>query len=318
MDASEMSFGILLLLQIIIGIWSNVFLLLVCSRMVFTSHEMYPSDLILVQLALANTIILLTLGIPETMSSWGLKNFLDSFGCKILLYLYRVGRGLVISTTCLLSIFQAVTISPSRPWWAEVKAILPRSILPSCLFSWVLSLLIEVTTPMYMERSCNLTNIQMTFIMKYCYSISPITVTTLVNTVVLSLRDLFFVGLMSMASGYMVFVLHRHHQQVQHFSGSGRSPRMMPEVRAAKNVVTLVTLYVLLYGQGTVTLSILVNMREKSPRLVNYSKILSFTFSAISPFLIIHSNQRVRMFGRRTPPISNLNSTPAPNQVVCP
>uniref|UniRef100_F6PGJ8 Vomeronasal type-1 receptor n=1 Tax=Ornithorhynchus anatinus TaxID=9258 RepID=F6PGJ8_ORNAN len=266
-----MSYGILLLLQIIIGIWRNVFLLLVCARMVFTSHKMYPLDLILAQLALANTVILLTLGIPETMSAWGLKNFLDSFGGKILLYLYRVGRGLVISTTCLLSIFQAVTISPSRPRWAEAKAKLPRSILPSCLFSWVLSLLIAVTIPMYMERSRNLTNIQMTFIIKYCYSISPITVPTLVNTVVLSLQDLFFVGLMSTASGYMVFVLHRHHWQVQHLSGSGCSPRMMPEVREVKNVVTL---------------------------------ILSFTFSAISPFLIIHSNQRLRMFGRRTSPIS--------------
>ncbi|NP_001240371.1 vomeronasal 1 receptor ornAnaV1R3050 [Ornithorhynchus anatinus] len=291
---------------------------LVCARVVFTSHKIYPSDLILAQLALANTIVLLTLEIPETVSAWGLKNFLDSVGCKILLYLYQVGRGFVISTTCLLSIFQAITISPSTSRWAEVKAKSPRNILPSCLFSWVLSLLIQVTTPIYLERPSNLTNIQMTFIIKYCSSNSPVTVTTLVNMVVFSLRDLFFVGLMSTASGYMVFVLHRHHPQVQHLSGSGCSPRVMPEVRAAKNVVTLVTLYVLLYGQGTVMLSILVNMRERSPHLVTHSKILSFTFSAISPFLIIHSNQRMRMFGRRTSPISNSDSTPASKEVICP
>uniref|UniRef100_F6S5P3 Vomeronasal type-1 receptor n=1 Tax=Ornithorhynchus anatinus TaxID=9258 RepID=F6S5P3_ORNAN len=273
--------------------------------LIIGKRDYITGDLILAQLALANTIDPLTLEIPETMSAWGLKNFLDSVGCKILLYLYRVGWGFVISTTCLLSIFQAITISPSTSRWAEVKAKSPRNILPSCLFSWVLSLLIEVTTLIYLERPHNLTNIQMTFIIKYCSSNSPVTVTTLVNMVVFSL-------------GYMVFVLHRHHPQVQHLSGSGCSPRVMPEVRAAKNVVTLVTLYVLLYGQGTVMLSILVNMRERSPHLVTHSKILSFTFLAISPFLIIHSNQRMRMFGRRTSPISNSDSTPAPKEVVCP
>nr|NP_001240401.1 vomeronasal 1 receptor ornAnaV1R3080 [Ornithorhynchus anatinus] len=316
MDASELSYGILLMLQIVIGIWRNVFLLLVYAHIVYTSHKTYPLDLILTQLALANTIVLLSFGIPETMSAWGLRNFLDAIGCKILFYLYRVGRVIVICTTCLLSIFQAITISPRNSLWAGVKTKLPRSILPSCLFSWVLSLLTEVTTSIYMEGPLNLTDIQMTFIIKYCSSNSPITVTTLVNAVVFSLRDLFFVGLMSAASGYMVLVLHRHHRQVQHLHGLGHSARAMPEIRATKTVITLVTLYVLLYGQGTVTLTALVNMRKKSPQLVNSSKILSFTFSAVSPFLIIHSNRRMRISRRRTSPVSNSDPSSAPKQVA--
>ncbi|NP_001240429.1 vomeronasal 1 receptor ornAnaV1R3108 [Ornithorhynchus anatinus] len=315
MDASEISYGTLILIEIIIGMWRNVILLLVYAPMVFTNHKMNLLDLILAQLALANTIILLTLGIPETMSAWGLRNFLDAVGCKILFYLYRVGRGLAICTTCLLSIFQAISISPGTSRWARVKARLPRSILPSCLFSWVLSLLIDMTALLYMEGPRNITNIEMTFIFKYCSSTSPNTVTTLVNAVVLSLRDLFFVGLMSAASGYMVLLLHRHHQQVQHLHGPGCYPRVMPEVRAAKCVVSLVTLYVLLFGQETVTLSILINMRKKSPHLVNSFKVLSFTFSVISPFLV-HNNQRMRMFGRRTSPISNSDSSPAPKEVA--
>uniref|UniRef100_A0A6I8PA66 Vomeronasal type-1 receptor n=1 Tax=Ornithorhynchus anatinus TaxID=9258 RepID=A0A6I8PA66_ORNAN len=131
MDASELSYGVLLLLQIIIGIWRNIFLLLVYVHVVYTSHKTYPLDLILAQLALANTIVLLSFGIPETMSAWGLRNFLDATGCKILFYLYQGGWVIVICTTCLLSIFQAATISPHNSPWAGAKAKLPRSILPS-------------------------------------------------------------------------------------------------------------------------------------------------------------------------------------------
>nr|NP_001240376.1 vomeronasal 1 receptor ornAnaV1R3055 [Ornithorhynchus anatinus] len=305
MDASEISYGVLLLLQIIIGILRNVFLLLVYAHVVFTSHKMYPLDLILSHLALANMMVLVSFGIPKTMSAWGLRNFLDAIGCKIVFYVYRVGRSLVICTTCFLSVFQAITISPATFWWTGVKAKLPKCILPSCLFSWVLSLLIDVTIPLNMDRPLNSTNDQRTFITKYCSSIRGSAVINLINVLVLSLRDLFFVGLMGAASGYMVLFLHRHHRQVQHLHGPGRSLRMMPEIRATKNVVALVTLYVLLYGQETVTLSILITERKKSPHLVNSFKMLTFTFSVISPFLIIHSKQRMRMFGRRTSPISN-------------
>ncbi|NP_001240584.1 vomeronasal 1 receptor ornAnaV1R3263 [Ornithorhynchus anatinus] len=316
MDASEISYGILLLLQIIIEISRNVFLLLVYARVVFTSHKMYPLDFIFSQLALSNSITLVSFGIPETMSAWGLRNFLNAIGCKIVFYVHRVGRGLVISTTCFLSIFQAITISPATSWWAGAKVSLPKCILPSYLFSWVLSLLIDVTTLLNMDRPLNFTNNQRTFITKYCSSVNVSEVTTLVNAVVLSLRDLFFGGLMSAASGYMVLLLHMHHRQVQHLHGPGRSLGMMPEIRAAKNVVALVTLYILLYGQETDTLSILINERKKSPHLVNYFKMLASTFSVISPFLIIHNKQRMRMFGRRTSPISNLHPSPALKEVA--
>ncbi|NP_001240600.1 vomeronasal 1 receptor ornAnaV1R3279 [Ornithorhynchus anatinus] len=311
MDASEISYGILILIEIIIGMWRNVILLLVYAHVVFTNHKMNPSDLILAQLALANTIILLTLGIPETMSAWGLRNFLDAVGCKILFYLFRVGQGLAICTTCLLSIFQAITIIPGTSRWVRVKA----RTLPSCLFPWVLSLLIDVSALLYMEEHRNITNIEMTFIFIYCFSTSPNSHHSGQHRCPL-LWDLFFMRLMSAASSYMVLLLYRYHWQVQHLHGPGCYPRVMPEVRAAKCVVSLVTFYVLLFGQATVTLSILINMRKKSPQLVNSFKVLSFTFSVISPFLSILNNQRMRMFGRRTSLISNFDSSTALKEVA--
>ncbi|NP_001240346.2 vomeronasal 1 receptor ornAnaV1R3025 [Ornithorhynchus anatinus] len=305
MEARDIPFGTVMLFQIGIGVSVNIFLLLFYAREVSGSHKPSSSDLILAHLALANTVILLTYGIPETMSIWGWRNFLDVFGCKICMYVYRVGRGLAICTTCLLSVFQAVTISPSTTPWAGIKAKLPKCIIPFCVLSWVLNLLIDLSTPIHMTSPQNSSLVRVVLDLKYCSKVIASAEKGLIIAVALSLRDLFFVVLMSAASGYMVFVLQRHHRRVRHLHGPGRSPKTMPEVRAAKKVIALVTLYVLLYGRQSVTLSVILNMKEKSPLLMNTHMVLAFTFSAISPFLMAHGDRRIGTFWKKGSPVSN-------------
>uniref|UniRef100_F6ZMW5 Vomeronasal type-1 receptor n=1 Tax=Ornithorhynchus anatinus TaxID=9258 RepID=F6ZMW5_ORNAN len=244
-------------------------------------------------LTLANLLILLTLGIPETMSVWGLGNFLDNVGCKLLMYLYRVARGLAICTTCLLSIFQAVTISPGIPGWARIKLKLHRAILPSCFLSWIFNLFVGAGAPMYVTGPRNGSSFRSALDLKYCTEVPVSAATTLINAIVLSLRDLFFVVLMCTASGYMVWVLQRH------LCVPGRPPGVMPEVRAAKRVVALVTLYILLYGRQSIMFSVLLNRKENYPALVNSNVVFSLTFSALSPFLMIHSDRRMRTLRKR-------------------
>ncbi|NP_001240418.1 vomeronasal 1 receptor ornAnaV1R3097 [Ornithorhynchus anatinus] len=294
MDATELSFGFLLLFQICVGVSGNIFLLLFYIHRVSASLKLSSSDLILSHLALSNAIVLLTRGLSEILSAWGLRNFLNNVGCKILMYMYRVARGLAICSTCLLSIFQSVTISPRTPPWSRIKARLPNCIIPSCLLSWALNLLIDTSSAVYLTGPQN-ASVHSPLDLKYCSIINPGADVTLIVGVIFSLRDLVFLGLMSVASGYMVFVLYRHHRQVQHLHGPGHSP----EVSAAKRVVALVTLYVLLYGQHSIMLSVLLNMREKSSLLVNINMVLAFTFSAISPFLIIHTDRRMKTFWKR-------------------
>ncbi|NP_001240349.2 vomeronasal 1 receptor ornAnaV1R3028 [Ornithorhynchus anatinus] len=305
MDRTELSFGMVMLLQISIGVLVNVFLILFYIRVISATHKISSSDLILAHLALANTIILLASGIPETMSAWGRRNFLNAVGCKILIYIYRIARGLAICTTCLLSIFQAVTISPGTSRWAGVKAKLPKWILPLCLLSWILSMLIDANALIYITGPQNSSAVRITLDLKYCSTLTASAEIALAIAFMLSTRDLFFVVLMSAASGYMVFVLYRHHRRVRHLHGPDGPSRAMPEVRAAKRVIALVTLYVILYGRQSVMLSFIFNMKEKSPLLVNSHMVLSFTFSVVSPFLIVHSDRRMRTFWGRESPGSN-------------
>ncbi|NP_001240495.1 vomeronasal 1 receptor ornAnaV1R3174 [Ornithorhynchus anatinus] len=305
MNATEITFGIVFLLQISCGISANVFLLLFYICMISASNKLSSSDLILAHLAFANSVVLLSFGIPETMSAWGWKNFLDDFGCKIFNYLYRVARGLSICTTCFLSVFQAITISPSTSSWAEVKAKLPKYIVPFCGLSWILNMLVDIDVLMYITGPQNRSSVQIILDLKYCLKHSAGAEANLIIAIMLSLRDLFFVGLMSVASGYMAFILNRHHKRVQNLLGLSHSLRVNPEIRAAKKVTALATLYVLLYGRHSVMLSVLLNMKEKSPLLLNSHIVFSFTFSVISPFLMIHNDRRMRTFWKRESHVSN-------------
>ncbi|NP_001240367.1 vomeronasal 1 receptor ornAnaV1R3046 [Ornithorhynchus anatinus] len=299
MVTGELCFVTVILLQVSLGVSMNVFLLLFYAHLTSPGHRLGSSDLIFAHLALANTLILLTYGVPEIMLAWGLRGFLDAVGCKILMYLYRVARGLAICTTCLLSVFQAVTVSPGTSRWARVKARLPECIVPCCLLSWVINMLVDFDTLLDMTSPQNGSSVYIVLDLKYCSKISLGAESTLAIAVVLPLRDLFFVGLMSLASGYMVLVLHRHHRRVRLLHGPGRAAGEMPEVRAAKRVVALVTLYVLLYGRQSVTLSALINMKVKSPLLMNCHTLLGFTFSAVSPLLVIRSDRRMGLFWRK-------------------
>ncbi|XP_038597556.1 vomeronasal type-1 receptor 4-like [Tachyglossus aculeatus] len=264
MDLMEIVFGILILLVINFGILGNVFLLLGYVYLVSANEKTKSSNLILAHVAVANTMTFLAKDIPDILSAWGLRYFLSDVGCKTLLYLYRLSRGLTTFTTCLLSIFQALTISPTSSQGTGRKAKLPKCITPTCLLSWILNMLVDVATPILVTGLQNSTSRQTVNILKYCSSTNISAITTLVNAILLSFRDL-------------------HHRQVQHLRGSGHSSREMPEVRAARYVLALVTLYILLYVRETIILGVLINIRKTLPLLLTTHMILTFSFSAPIP-----------------------------------
>ncbi|KAM9756361.1 vomeronasal type-1 receptor 4-like [Dama dama] len=51
--------------------------------------------------------------------------------CKVSFYTHRVARGVSICTTCLLSGFQAITISPSNSRGAKLKLEAPKFVQPA-------------------------------------------------------------------------------------------------------------------------------------------------------------------------------------------
>lgn len=122
--------GIFFLSLFGIGFIGNTFLLaLQINAHLFQPHTRKPIDWIFTHLTLADVMTILFPGIPEMMHSFGKRNFLDDIGCKAVLYMYRVTRGLSLCTTPFLSMFQGFIVTPSNSGWAWIKHK-----TPTCFF----------------------------------------------------------------------------------------------------------------------------------------------------------------------------------------
>ncbi|NP_001160300.1 vomeronasal 1 receptor monDomV1R1248 [Monodelphis domestica] len=292
MIAYDISVRIIFLSQTAFGTLGNSFILGFYIITSLRGLRLRPTDFFLTQLSLANDVVLLSKGIPQTMATFGLNNFLDDAGCKLFFYIHRVARGLSLSTTCLLSGFQAITISPMSSGWAELKTRVPKCIIPSCLLCWILNLLTNCIILVYMKapvRGGNTTKIQ-DFV--FCsFLIHPTDITSL-YILMISIPDVVCFGIMIWASSSMVFVLYRHHQRVQHIYSTRLSPRGSPVVRATQTILMLVIMFVSFYSLNSMLVLHMIFVKSHL-WLVNSSALLSACFPALSPFVLIISDSRV-------------------------
>ncbi|KAM9633177.1 vomeronasal type-1 receptor 1-like [Trichechus inunguis] len=226
----------------------NSLLLTLCMHTFLVQpHLKKPIDTIVIHLALVNGITIMFRLIPDTMSSFGVREFMDDVGCKAVLYIYRLTWGLSICTTSFLSAFQAITISPSNSKWAWLKYKISTCVFPSFLFFWIINMLIYIRIILTLEASRNFTVAGSGFHHVYCkdkqfeYGSSVIFVSAMM------IRDLLFVGLMIWTSVYMVSVLFRHHRRAQHVHSTSLSSKPSPENKATHSILWLVSCFVFFY-----------------------------------------------------------------------
>ncbi|XP_068946943.1 vomeronasal type-1 receptor 4-like [Petaurus breviceps papuanus] len=279
-------------LQSIIGVFGNA-LLLTC--MVFSSiisQKIRPIDAIFVNLALSHIVMILSREIPLTIQVCIRKIFLSDIECKILIFIQRVSRGLSLCTTCLLSVFQAITISSSSPRWAELKVRAPKCIVPSCVFIWVLNFLIDIIVPFLVSGPKNYTVSNLKSNLGYCY-IDWQAVSASKHVIWKTLFDTVFVVLMAIASGYICFVLFRHHWQVQHLHNTGLTPIASPEIRATKVILLLMIIFVCFYSVASIFIVIMENSKDANEWVIHVSVLLTSCYSTISPFVLISSDSKI-------------------------
>ncbi|NP_001240482.2 vomeronasal 1 receptor ornAnaV1R3161 [Ornithorhynchus anatinus] len=277
-----------------IGLLGNITLFTVYIRIFICCPQQRKStDLILTQLTVINSVTLLTQGVPVLMFLFDVENSLGNIGCQILVYTRRVFRGLTICTMCLLSVFQAVTISPSTSHWARLKYRAPKCILPSLLFFWILHLFMYANVWKTTVASKNVTLPVNKYNLKYCTNVFWLSyLTDVVFLSVITFRDIFFVLFMTWASGYMVIVLHQHHKQVQHIHSTSLSPRSSAESRATQTILLLVTCFVSIYWiTSSITLSFI--FVEENFKLNDTVAYLSAGYPSLCPWVLIGSDPRV-------------------------
>ncbi|XP_052012579.1 vomeronasal type-1 receptor 4-like [Apodemus sylvaticus] len=249
--------------------------------------EKKPVHLILIHLIFTNIMILLVKGLPKTIAAFGLRNFLDDIGCKIIVYLERVARGLSICTSSLLTVVQAIIISPRASGWNRFRPKSAWHILPFFSFFWILNALISVNL-IHSTTNIrpNVSHIESDE--SYCYFMLPIQKIKWIVLPLMVLRDAVFQGAMGGASGYMVFLLHKHHQHVLYLQNSKLLYRTPPELRAAQSVLLLMLCFVFFYWTDCAFSLFLTLSSEVNTLMVNTQEFLTLGYATFSPFVLIH------------------------------
>ncbi|XP_036599475.1 vomeronasal type-1 receptor 4-like [Trichosurus vulpecula] len=298
MTVSDLFMAIILLIQMGVGFLGNSFLLCLYAFTFLTGHMLRPIDSIFVHLFLANSIALLLKGILQLLVSFGLKNFLDIFECKFVLYIHRVARSVSLSITCLISGFQLIIISPSNSKWSEFKAKVPKFIVPSCLLCWCFYLLINFIFMGTINNSTYMNNNTRVWYLGYCSVISPTSFYATLYAILFSVPDFICVGFMICASAYLMILLHRHHQQIRHIHSPHLSPRTFPEIRATHTILLLVCTYVSFYSANS-TLSLSVFQHDNYyPCVMTITHFMAACFPTISPFVVIACDSQIlRLWG---------------------
>ena len=170
MAGSFFIIGTIIVTQTVVGILGNFSLL--CSYIILHSmgYRLRSTDLILKHLIVANSLVLLCKGVPETMAVFGWKQIRSDFGCKLLFFLHRMGRGVSIGSICLLSVFQVIAISPWNSRWAALKVTAPKYVVLSLFLCWILQMLVNVIFPFHITGKLSDKNITKEKDFSYCFN----------------------------------------------------------------------------------------------------------------------------------------------------
>lgn len=291
MASGELVMGILFFFQSGVGLLGNSSLLYHYTLTLFTKHTQRPTDLIFSQLAFANFLVLFSRGIPQTLAAFCMEYILGEVECKVCFYVHRVARGVSLCTTCLLSGFQAVIISPSNSRWAELKPKAPKFVQPFCSFCWILHLLINIIVPMKVTQPDNTTNMtERNF--GLCSVKKTDSFTPLLSTFLFTFLDILCLAPMAWASGSIVFFLQRHKQKVQYIHTS-LCPRASPATTAIHIVLLLVSSFVSFYFLSSVLSLYMTYFDNTSLGLINTSVFLAACFPAISPFVLVSYDTQI-------------------------
>ncbi|XP_005414904.1 PREDICTED: vomeronasal type-1 receptor 3-like [Chinchilla lanigera] len=293
MASTDIKIGIVFIVQVVIGTVGNFSLFSLDIFLYYSGYKTRSTDLILRHQTVANFLVILSKGIPETMARFGLEHFLSDFGCKLVFYVHVLSRGVCFGNTCLLSVFQAIIISPRESKWAQFKEKVPKYTRNSTTLCWVLQMLLSSRFAATITSKLKTRNITNKIDFAYCSNVQSVEHLYSVSIALISISDILCMGLMLFASGSIVCILHRHKHRVQHIHRTNSSARSSPETRATHSVLVLVSVFVCFYIPSAIMHMYQVFSGKHSSFLHTLGAFINGCFPAICPFLLLSRGHSV-------------------------
>ncbi|NP_001160854.1 vomeronasal 1 receptor cavPorV1R615 [Cavia porcellus] len=293
MSSMDLKLVILFLFPVVIGSLGNLILLYHFLCLYCRGGRSRSMDVILMQLTVANSLFILSRGIPQILEAFEIEVFITTLGCKLLFYVYRVARGASFSITCLLSVFQEIIISPKSSKFAKLKAKTLKYIGPCAIICWVLQMLLNIRVPMLVREKRNSENISNTIDFHYCSVMSSDKEKSSIFVVLELSHDVLCLRLMIWSTGSMVLILNRHKQRTQHIHRQNSSSRSSPETRASQSILLLVCAFVSFHALSFITNLWFSLYYRYSWWLVKTSDLTYWCFPTVSPFIFMTREQCV-------------------------
>ncbi|XP_040825442.1 putative vomeronasal receptor-like protein 4 [Ochotona curzoniae] len=274
-----------------IGTLANAFLLIFHIFTIHQVHRPRPIDIVTCHLASVHIVMLLTALLILSEDLFKLLNFPNELKCKLLFYVNRVTRNLSISNTCLLSITQVITISPSSFCLSRFKQKLTHYIVIAFFCVWSLNLSSNSHMIIYTVAHSNRTNLFN--VSKYC---SLSTMNSIIMALLISLAlflNIFFVGIMLLSSMYMMIFLCSHQRKSEYLHSMRISPRISPVKRATCTVLVLVSFFVIMYCVDVIISSFSTALQKYDPIVLDIQRLVGNIYAVVSPLVLISSDKRI-------------------------
>lgn len=287
MDSRNLGIGIIFLIENTVGILGNVSLLFYYLVIYYKKHKVKPLDLILMHLIIVNFLIILSKGMGNTMTTFGLKHFFKDWSYQLFIYVLRVFRSMSIATICLLSVFQATLISPRNSCWKNLRVKSSKDIGLCISLCWVLHIMVNVLFPLYMSITLKKKNItkdtdferftvahhdQVTVSLYIAFSVFP---------------ELLFSVLITWCSSSIIVILYKHKQHIQHIRSTCSFPNNNPESRATKNILVRMLTFLAIYTLSTISHGCSALLSGQNWWMMKITIIISLCFPTLSPFVLM-------------------------------
>lgn len=282
--------GTLYLFLTVVGVPGNAAIILAFLLLLYQENHLLPADIIVLHLASVNLLVVGVRSLLETLASFRLAHIFSDVGCKAVIFVYRMSRSLSIWLTFVLSAYQCLSIAPPGSRWASFRTVVTHYLGVVFFCLWLINTCMSSAAVLFSfgikndsSQTTHSINVQ------FCYVHFPSKLSKEANGAGQVGRDVVPMALMALCSVIILVFLYKHGQQVKGRRRSGS------EQRAAKAVVALVSMYVVLYGldNGLWVYTLTVRKTMRSPLISDLRIFFSSLYAALSPAIIIASNRKV-------------------------